>query len=311
MKLLSSFACLLGTAAAAVDILLPLYIYPINDIQKPYDGTVDWQAAIAAIDAHPDLTFNVIINPNSGPPFAFEDGIKIDWAQWIGQINNRPNTVTLGYISTLGTVQAQPQDIAVVKQGVDTYAAWDKTNGWDGNSWDIHMDGIFFDEVNTAPAQLQYYTDITNYAKSATGVVVLNPGVAVNPASSSLYTVADAILSLETCYTADPDAPQDRCPRNTYTPFTPASLSTLPTDAAQRAKSAVLVHDFYDDWQPYQPAPVATLQADINAIVAQGVHSLYITQWGYNESFTREPASVKTVSNLLALAQGLGSGVPL
>lgn len=311
MKSLLAMVGLLATTTAAVDILLPLYIYPINNLEKPYDGTVDWTAAIAAIDAHPDLTFNVIINPNSGPPFASEAGIKIDWAQWIGQINNRPNTVTLGYISTLGTVQPQPRDIAIVKQGIDTYAAWNRTNGWDGNSWDIHIDGIFFDEVNTAPAQLDYYKDVSNYAKSKTTKAVLNPGVAVNTASYELYDVADAILSLETCYTADVDAPQDRCPRNTYTPFTPASLSALPSGAAQKAKSSVLVHDFYDDWEPYQPASLATLQTDINAIVAQGVHSLYITQWGYNESFTREPASVGTVSNLLALAQGLSSGVPL
>ncbi|KAK1466649.1 hypothetical protein CCUS01_07259 [Colletotrichum cuscutae] len=129
------------------------------------------------------LTFNVIINPNSGPPLAFEDGIKIDWALWIGQINNRPNTY-----------KPSPRTSPSSSKGSIPTPH-------------IHMDGIFFDEVNTAPAQLQYYTDITNYAKSATGVVVLNPGVAVNPASSSLYTVADAILSLET---------------NTYTPFTPA-----------------------------------------------------------------------------------------
>ncbi|TIC99725.1 Spherulin-4 [Colletotrichum higginsianum] len=311
MKSLLPLASLLASTVAAVDILLPLYVYPINNLEKPYDGTADWRAAIEAIDAHPDLTFNVIINPNSGPPFASEEGIKIDWAQWIGQVNNRPNAVTLGYISTLGTVQAQPRDVAVVKQGIDTYAAWDRTNGWDGASWDIHIDGIFFDEVNTAPAQLQYYTDVSAYAKSKTGLVVLNPGVAVNPASSALYDVADAVLSLETCYTADPDAPQDRCPRNTYTPFTPASLAALPSDAAQRAKSSVLVHDFYDDWEPYQAASLATLQTHVNAIVAAGVHSLYITQWGYNESFTREPASVGTLSNLVALAQGLSSGRPL
>ncbi|TKW49754.1 hypothetical protein CTA1_13196 [Colletotrichum tanaceti] len=55
--------------AAAVDILLPLYVYPINNLETPYDGPADWRAAIEAIDAHPDLTFNVIINHNSGPPF--------------------------------------------------------------------------------------------------------------------------------------------------------------------------------------------------------------------------------------------------
>ncbi|KAL0943574.1 uncharacterized protein CTRU02_201460 [Colletotrichum truncatum] len=311
MRFLLHFTTLISTASATVNILLPLYVYPINDLQKPYDGTVDWKATIAAIDAHPDLTFNVIINPNSGPPFANEAGTKIDWAKWIGQINQRPNAVTLGYISTLGTVQPQPRSISIVTQGVDTYASWTTANDWDGISWNISINGIFFDEVNTDPSHLQYYTQISNYAKSATGTVVLNPGVAVNPASSSLYNVADAILSIETCYTADQNAPQDRCPRNTYTPFTPASLNSLPSNAAQRAKSAVLIHDFYDSWQPYQAASISTLQTDINAIVAKGVHSLYVTQWGYNESFTREPASVGTVSNLLALAQGLSSGKPL
>ncbi|KAF9874930.1 spherulin 4-like cell surface [Colletotrichum karsti] len=308
MKLLLPLFGVIAPAIAAVDILLPLYVYPLAGA---YDGTADWNAAIAAIDAHPDLTFNVIINPNSGPPFASEEGIKKDWAKWIGQINGRPNAVTLGYISTLGTVQPQPRDIAIVNQGIDTYSSWTTAEDWDGVVRDISISGIFFDEVNTAPAHVQYYTQVSNYAKSKTGFVVLNPGVPVNTDSYALYNVADAILSIETCYTADPDAPQDRCPRNTYTPFTPAVLDSLPSDAALKAKSAVVVHDFYDDWEPYQPASLATLQADINAIVAQGVHSLYITQWGYNESFTREPASVGTVSNLLALAQGLSSGQPL
>ncbi|GKT41018.1 uncharacterized protein ColSpa_01199 [Colletotrichum spaethianum] len=89
------------------------------------------------------------------------------------------------------------------------------TNGWDANSWDIQSDGVFFDEGNNAPAWLQYFTDVSDYAKSKTTMVVLNPGPIMNPNSFALYNVADALLSIETGCKSDPDAPQDRCPRNT------------------------------------------------------------------------------------------------
>lgn len=59
------FSYLLGTAlsmASAVSstaIILPLYVWPIDDST--------WSPVYDAISSHPDIEFQVIINPESGP----------------------------------------------------------------------------------------------------------------------------------------------------------------------------------------------------------------------------------------------------
>lgn len=311
MKLISTLLSLAATAYATVDILLPLYVWPSGD-----ENVAQWQATLDAIDANPSLNYYVIINPSNGAPYATpqqEADIKKDWSKWIGAMNARSNVKTLGYIYT---GFATPRDINVVKAGIDAYAAWTTAQWWDNVDYDISIKGIFFDEVAAQPSLVSHFDELMDYTrlKITNGIAILNPGVPVQAGAESLYDKADAILTLETCYTADPSAPNTHCPKvpgtstPAYTPFRLSpqnSLDILPTNAVYRAKSSVVVHDFYETYEPYQPVSLPTLTDAIQAIIARGVHSFYITESNYNQRFNVEPASVGTVSSIASEAQNL------
>jgi hypothetical protein len=310
MQLLLPLTALATVASATVGILLPIYRYPLND------GKLEWDAVAAVAGTHSTLPFYVIVNNERGAPYPQNPPPNmIDWADPLGALNSKSNVRTLGYIAT--TFGAR--DIAEVKRGIDQYAVWTTQTGWSGAVNDVSLDGVFFDEIDTDPQFLDYNREISQYARTvlsarpgATGaIVVLNPGVPVNSDSYSLFDVADAIVQIETCHAPnsaaggalDPDG-KPRCPVTPpYTPFKPESLDAIRDEHA--ARSAVIVHDFYDSWEPYTPAPLATLEADVNAIVQKGVHSFYVTQYGYTANFTQEPASIGTVAKLAAQAQGL------
>lgn len=305
MKSIASLLALAAVAAAKTGILLPLYEYPSGDA-----AVADWDACVAAATAHPDLDFYVIMDNNSGPPYSPNppDAIK-DFAAYLGEFNALPNVKLIGYIAT-GYGDAST---ALVESYVDQYVAWTTAEGWTtGVSYDIHMDGIFFDEIDTSTSQLTHNTDITKYAKTKfSGPIVLNPGTTVASGSESLFDVADVILDMEACYTSSVgriDFNGYACDPSVsgFEAFTPSMLDNLGTNSTRVAKSAIVLHDFYDSWSPYVTASEATLETDIEAIIAKGVHSFYISQWGYNTNFTgAEPASVGTVSSLAASIQGL------
>jgi len=310
MHLLLPLTALATVASATVGILLPIYRYPVGD------GKLEWDSVASVAVTYSKLPFYIVVNNEGGAPYSKNppDNI-IDWADPLGALNSKSNVQTLGYIAT--TFGQRP--IAEVKAGIDQYATWTTQTGWSGAVDDISVDGIFFDETDTDPSKLDYNKEIAQYARTvlagrpgATGaIVVLNPGVPVNSNSYSLFDVADAIVQIETCHAPnsaaggalDPDK-KPRCPvEPKYTPFTPASLDAIREEHA--ARSAVIVHDYYDSWEPYTPAPLATLEADVKAIVKKGVHSFYVTQYGYTANFTQEPASIATVAKLAAQAQGL------
>ncbi|OAA52151.1 Spherulation-specific family 4 [Cordyceps fumosorosea ARSEF 2679] len=309
MKLSLTLSALAATVYAKTALLVPYYI-------SPYVWKADWDALIDTIDKHPALDFYVIVNDGNGPPYSStlaEPGSPtpkdlIDWANHLGKVNARSNAKTIGYVYT----GFGGRDVALVKKGIDDYAQWKTQKNWDGVAQDISIHGIFFDEINTDPAQLQRNLDITKYAKSVFGgkggPVILNPGVAVQAGSESLFDAADSILNLETCYTKDHDQAYDgkdpRCHLG-YTPFTPASLDALPSNSSRVAKSSVVIHDFYETWNPYVPASKSTFETDATAIVKKGVHSFYVAQYGYQGNFTMGPASISEVARVAAAAQGI------
>lgn len=297
----------LATAASAtVGLLVPLYEYPTGTV-----ATADWTALIAAVDAHPLLPFYVVVNDGNGPPYSPNPPASMpDWAQWIDALNSRSNAKTIGYVYTSQSTRAYSDLTAAV----DQYASWTTSAGFTTNTsrYNIRIDGIFFDEIDTVPTKLTNNTQLTNYAKSAFaargGPIVLNPGTLVQAGSESLFDLADSILQIETCYTTTTGAtdpgPIVRCPTGGYTPFTPALAATVGT-AAQSAKSSIVVHDFYETWSPFVAASLSTLQADIAAVINQGVHSFYFTVYGYTTNFTASPASIAEVAAYAAQLQGL------
>ena len=308
---LAVFAATLTSAQRdPVGLLIPIYEYPTTE-----SGMRDWGAVIEASGRHPSLPFHVIVNNANGAPYNDSNppADTPNWAPTLDRLNAQPNTTLIGYIFTRNSTR----DPAEVKRGIDQYAAW-TTSG----TSNITISGVFFDEFDTNPAKLDYNLDITRYAKTTFSSlsrpgphVVLNPGVRVAAGSESLYDEADVIVAIETCHTRDSNKARDplepviyRCPTDGYIPFDETLLQTnIPADVPEE-KAAVILHDYYESWYepgPYEPAPLEILERDVNDIVAYGVHSFYITQYGYTTNFTEAPASIDNVAELAARAQGL------
>ncbi|KAK0624031.1 spherulin 4-like cell surface [Immersiella caudata] len=278
-----------AVASAKVGLLLPLYEYPTT-----LSGIDDWTASLDAMDAHPDLPFHVIINNNGGAPYAetIPSNIK-DWAKLLGDLNSRSKTSLIGYISTSSSARSLDD----VKRGIDQYAAWKTHEGWEEPpvQHNIQIDGIFLDEIDTNPHQLKYNQEVAKHAKKAfpSGTVILNPGSTVEEGSESLVDLADSVVAIETCYTKVEGA---RCPKGGYTPFGTSSLDSL----TNPVKESVLVHDFYEASDPFKAASLETLEGIVKAVVAKGVHSFYITTFGYTGDFSSRPANVTMVARLAA-----------
>ncbi|ETS80843.1 hypothetical protein PFICI_08372 [Pestalotiopsis fici W106-1] len=309
MRAFAALGVVLAAAHAAhakTGIILPLYEYPYGDA-----ALADWDSTIAAVSAHPNLDFYIIMNDNSGPPYdPNPPNSNRDFAPYLGSLNSHANVKLIGYIAT----KYSGKSISDVTAAVDQYAAWETGKGWKDDSYDIHISGIFFDEINTAPDQLSHNLEITRYAKAKFaglgGPIVLNPGTFVQNGSESLFDVADAIMDIEACYTGVPgriDFNGYACDPSVsgYSAFTPALLDGLGTDQSRVSKSSILVHDFYDSWSPYQPASESKLKDYVDAIVSKGVHSFYIAQFGYIGNFTLAPASIGNIAGMAASAQGL------
>lgn len=71
-------------------ILLPLYIYPLQGA---------WDFVTTAVAKYPDVPFNIIVNPNSGPGVT-DDYPESDYIDAVASLNVYPNVNLLGYVDT-------------------------------------------------------------------------------------------------------------------------------------------------------------------------------------------------------------------
>jgi hypothetical protein len=147
--------------APAQRIAIPSYFYP----GAPWDRLIADAAAVGL----------AIVNPNSGP------GAGRDEA-YLSQIARAraAGIRVIGYVHT--RYGARPWREVVAE--VDAYYDW------------YEIDGIFLDEVSSAPEQLPYYrllhTQIT--VREGGALVVLNPGTATD---ERYLEVADIIVTFE------------------------------------------------------------------------------------------------------------------
>ncbi|KAJ8080290.1 hypothetical protein PM082_017120 [Marasmius tenuissimus] len=175
----------LGGHASASAILFPMYIYPFAG--TPCGG---WTGVIDTIQAHQDLPFYLVINPDSGPgPVNTQP--NFDWTGCIPQLKSASSNVrVLGYVHT--NYGNQPQSAVVAN--VTTYANWDAS---------YRPQGIFFDESPNDPgANVTYMQALASQARSLFGSdspVILNPGVA---ADSGYYSFSTFIVTAENIYSA-------------------------------------------------------------------------------------------------------------
>lgn len=150
-------------------VLLPLYIYPSPPSR--------WYPLFEAAKAHPDVTFRVVINPDSGPGYDSCPGEEFVTA--MSQLNAISNIETLAYVHTAITEQicydssgsqaicVCSQDMEALQQNITTYAGWAASGcSPDGsNDNDIHIDGIFFDESPSDDGCFDYMQEATQFAR--------------------------------------------------------------------------------------------------------------------------------------------------
>lgn len=224
----------LALPSTALNILLPLYLYP-------GDSGSAWGDVFSTISSHPDVQFEVVVNPNSGPGttgFPTDQNI----ISGIAKLNSYSNVHTVGYVET----EHGSRDTSAVNADVDTYAKW---AGYSGAN--IAIGGIYFDDVSseTTSAMYSYYETVSEHVRSSfsSGArVVFNPGYRI---PAQYFSYADTIVEFEDSYANYQSE---------------GIIAQIPTQF--RAKSAL---------QIYSTPEGADLSGLISAMVQAGIEYVY------------------------------------
>ncbi|KAI5209188.1 hypothetical protein AUEXF2481DRAFT_27870 [Aureobasidium subglaciale EXF-2481] len=222
----------------AMAIAIPLYIYPTPGA---------WDPLYKAISAAPDTTFNVIVNPDSGP----SDGASNpEVVSAVTGLRSYSNVQLFGYVH----IEYAQRNATVVHQEIATYASWKKT----ANS-DIHLDGIFIDEAPYELKYLPYLKDIQDYVHEVMPEshqqVWTNPGI---PIDAQFYEYADLVNAYE----------------NSYDDWNAGGKDEIPE--CLRQKSTVMIYSFPDSDAQLSNYTESTIAAGYNA-------TLLTTSAGYTE----------------------------
>jgi hypothetical protein len=221
-------------------ITFPLYIDPSN-----------WSQLYQAIAANPLLTFQLIINPSSGP--GTSQYPSSNYITGLTKLNAHSNVKLLGYVYVSYGSRAQ----SAVQNDVSLYAGWSAYT-----QSNIRVDGIFFDEVpeSYTTADYNYLSSITAYARSAFpgGYLTFNPGVVCD---SRYFALVNWVNVFEDYYSS----------------YGKNTLSSIPTTL--RSQSTMIIHDFTGNQKTQ-----ATL---VQNIAASGIRGLYITTAGGYTSYSK------------------------
>ncbi|KAL8964638.1 MAG: hypothetical protein Q9183_004316, partial [Haloplaca sp. 2 TL-2023] len=191
MQLIYLLSLLLALPCHSLVILVPLYLYPDTSASA-------WSNITAAIAANPQVDWQIIVNPNSGPGTSSPPDANYITA--ISKLNSFSNVLTVGYIAT-GYTQVPYTSLTTQ---IDLYAQWAEYN-----AANISVSGIFFDEASNTAANdvYEYYQQAADYVYSnipstVTPIVILNPGA---PAPAQLFDHADTIVQYENAFSSYKD----------------------------------------------------------------------------------------------------------
>lgn len=277
-SLLTLSILLLPLAALATNILLPLYVYP-SAVWN--DNASHWQSLLTTIRSHRAVSFDVVINPDSGPGGPGSGRDDVNYVAGATLLNAEPNVRTLGYVHTdYGRLPAD----AVVRN-VSAWAAWPAAAAPRGIFFDETPNGNPWNADGYEPAYMRGLAERTR-ATAATGVggfLVFNVGQKVVDANVPTYfDVADQVIVFEESWAAyqavDPVA-------NNLPPQVPGSA------AAAAAKGAIIVHTFTGD--------LAALSAELGRIDDAGVGGVWFTTTDYHQ-YTAPPANAENQASLLS-----------
>ncbi|CAD0098709.1 unnamed protein product [Aureobasidium mustum] len=213
--------------AMNMHVALPLYMYPSA-------GT--WQPLYDALNKNPQVTFDVIINPNNGPGGSTPNS---DYIANISMINSYNNTNMFGYVHT----SYGNRSLTDISSDIDTYQSWSTYT-----NFNITLGGIFVDESPTSLDYHNYMQTIYSKVKSTMShgnLVWTNPGV---PVDSSFYKIADMINAYE----------------NTYDHWmNQGGNSSIPQSV--RNQSTVMLHSY--------PSSTHTMASDVDELVDAGYYA--------------------------------------
>ncbi|KAK6362572.1 hypothetical protein TWF730_000029 [Orbilia blumenaviensis] len=206
-----------------LSVVFPLYIYPSSCSPSASSAACAWYPFFQSITANPSVLFNIIVNPNSGPGDLYTYP-NDDWKAVLSYANSLNNTKLIGYIDS------SPTNIPVSKYRpqVQTYKNWANFT-----EKDIHVDGIFVDDMAYSTSSKSYYTTFANNIKSVWNsspaqpppYIMMNPG---QPIECAFYSNVDSIVSFEDYY-----------PNLSKAAFIKAPYTNCP-----RYKQAIIIHDF-------------------------------------------------------------------
>jgi len=258
-------------------ILVPLYIYPLPGA---------WDPLFNAAKAYPNVTFQAVINPDTGPGAG-----KCPDASYINatsHLNAIPNIKTLAYVHTAARFDCGPyqsyicpctQPMSALQANITKYQNWNIAGKC--TTQDVHIDGIFFDESPSDASNITYMRNITNFAKSTLthgSTVLFNSGQAVD---TGYWAIADYINVFE----------------DTEVQYDSADIGALDGEGAYHSQTTMILHDYTDG--------ASIMQRDVNTILNEkndAMAGLYITDLGIYSEFPTNwmgfVSEVQTVVNL-------------
>ncbi|OAQ58358.1 spherulation-specific family 4 [Pochonia chlamydosporia 170] len=238
-------------------VLIPLYIYPLEKA---------WEPLFQIAEAHPEVLFVAIINPNSGPgQTSLPDA---SYVAALRRMRKIPNIHTLGYVHC--SYGHRPVD--AIKAEIDVY------RGWKGC---LELGGIFFDETPSDAHYVRFMATLADHTRSTWqrdlgryGRVIYNPGVVVG---HKYFDYPDYVVVFEQSH--------DHWNRI----FAEQELRYASAEA--RAKSVAIIHS--------SPAKGSMVEALTRQIRSLGVTGIFVTD-EQGGGYTKWPVTWKQFAEAMA-----------
>ena len=242
------------SATAQTGVMIALYTYP--------DST--WTAVAQAKAAHPSVPVVAIINPNNGPGSSRD----ANYVSGIQQLH-AAGVVVIGYDATGYTSRG----ISAVESDINTWKSL------------YSIDGIFFDEMSNVAGDENFYSTVSQYAKShGYTMTVGNPGT--DTLSSYIGTV-DNLMIYE-----NPGLPALSALQGWHTNYDKSNFSMIAFGVSSLSQSFITSTSNYVGYlyitndvlpNPYDTVPsyfateVADLDTGVSATVSQPPTGLITT----------------------------------
>ncbi|KAI7478350.1 hypothetical protein KC351_g8288 [Hortaea werneckii] len=248
-------------------ILVPLYMFP-------FPGA--WDPLFQAAQRHPEITFQAIVNPDSGP--GQESCPGPEYATALANLIAHPNIQTLGYVHTANRwdcgsngneICTCTQPLSALRANITKYARWPRAGcSSSAKGVRLHVDGIFIDEAPAAATDCWgYMREAATHARQqmprGANTVFLNTGVRTDEA---YWRIADYINVFE----------------NTKEVFDVNGLTAFTGTGRYSSRSTVIIngHD----------GSVASLEGSVDMLLNRGYKSIagpYISN--HNQLYDRFP----------------------